>query len=591
MDRGGDPPCLAESARNGARADFVSDERLARYHEYTRRHGVNWVLYLLARIFMTPFCLVYFRYRREGKEHGKGMKGGLIVAANHRSFFDPFLIGGILPWRRPMNYVAKVELFRNPLQAWLISRLGAFPIRRGESDEVSVETARRIVERGGTVCIFPEGTRIRSGSLAQPKRGVGRLALETGAPVLPTAIVGTEHVRRGWRIRPRPVRVRLGRAVRFPRATEPSQALAETVTERIWPNVLLQWEAMGGLPPMRRAAVIGAGSWGTAVAVLLARGGLDVQLGTRTIEQADELAAERYNQRYLEDVELPDSIDVRPASEIELAGLDLLCLAIPSGSLPQAVGAIADRISDRSSVLLLTKGLIAPQGKLPSEYVGERVRARAIACLGGPAHAREAVSGSAALVLGSADRDLRQQLGEVFDSAGLVCERSRDVTGVEMAGAAKNAAVLAAAATEPYGRNAAGIAAAEVWSECIEYAEALGAERETFTGLAGIGDLTATLMAPSGRNRRAGELLGEGTPADEIPALIGQASEGLDTVPLLAHAVAAAGSPAEALAGLAALIEGEIDGDEWVAGLRRVEQARRAEVGTEYPSAGARLGA
>ena len=140
---------------------------------------------------------------------------------------------------------------------------------------------------------------------------------------------------------------------------------------------------------------------------------------------------------------------VRQASEIELAGLDLVCLAIPSGSLPQAVGAIADRVSDRSSVLLLTKGLIAPQGQLPAEYVGERVRARAIACLGGPAHAREAVSGSAALVLGSADPDLRNQLGEVFDRAGLVCERSRDVTGVEMAGAAKNAAALAAAATEP----------------------------------------------------------------------------------------------------------------------------------------------
>jgi 1-acyl-sn-glycerol-3-phosphate acyltransferase len=588
MERGGEPPRLSGPARDGVPADPGSDQRLARYHEYTRRHGVNWVLYLLARIFMTPFCLVYFRYRREGKAHGK-LKGGLIVASNHRSFFDPFLIGGILPWSRPMNYVAKVELFRNPLQAWVLSRLGAFPIRRGESDEESVETARWVVERGGTVCIFPEGTRIRSGSLAPPKRGVGRLALETGAPVLPTAVIGSEHVRRGWRIRPRPVRVRLGRAVRFPRAPEPSQALAETVTERIWPNVLLQWEAMGGLPPMRRAAVIGAGSWGTAVAVLLARGGLEVQLGTRTVEQAEELAEDRYNERYLEGVELPDSIDVRPASEIELAGLDLLCLAIPSGSLPQAVGAIADRISDRSSVLLLTKGLIPPQGKLPSEYVGERVRARALACLGGPAHASEAVSGSAALVLGSADGDLRQQLGEVFDRAGLVCERSGDITGVEMAGAAKNAAVLAAAATEPYGRNAAGIAAAEVWGECIEYAAALGAARETFTGLAGVGDLTATLMAPSGRNRRAGELLGEGTPADEIPGLIGQASEGLDTVPLLAHAVAAAGSPAEALAGLAALIEGEIDGDEWVAGLRRVEQARRADTSGDYPQAGARL--
>jgi len=477
---------------------------------------------------------------------------------------------------KPLNYVAKVELFERPWQGWVLSRLGAFPIRRGESDEDSVETARKVVERGGTVCIFPEGTRIRSGALASPKRGVGRLALQTGARVVPVAVIGSEHVRRGWRIRPRKVKIRLGKAMTFPVAEEPSPALAETVTARIWPNVQLQWEDMGGLPPMRRAAVIGAGSWGTAVAVLLARGGLDVQLGARNAARAAEMDEARENRRYLEGVSLPDSIDVRAASDIELAGLDLVCLAIPSKSLPQAVGAIADRVGGRSAVLLLTKGLIAPQAQLPAEYVGERVRARAIACLGGPAHAREAVSGSAALVLGSADADLRNQIGEVFDRAGLVCERSRDVVGVEMAGAAKNAAALAAAAAEPHGLNAAGIAAAAIWQECIEYAIGRGAELETFSGLAGVGDLTATMMAPTGRNRRAGELLGGGTPAEEIPKKIGQASEGLDTTPLLAEAITAAGVPAAALTGLAALIRGEIDPEQWVAGLRKVERTRKA---------------
>ena len=553
----------------------MTPERLERYHRYTRRHGVNWAIYLLARVFMTPFFLVYFRYARQGREHAR-LRGGVIVAANHRSFLDPFAIGGALPWRRPMNYVAKVELFERRWQAWILSRLGAFPIRRGESDEESVETARMVVERGGTVCIFPEGTRIRSGALASPKRGVGRLALQTGAPVIPAAVLGTEGVRRGWRIRPRKVKVRLGRAMTFPRAEAPSPALAETVTGRIWPNVELQWEDLGGLPPMRRAAVIGAGSWGTAVAVLLARGGLDVQLGTRSGEQAAEINEARENRRYLPEVPLPGSVRVRQSSKIELAGIDLVCLAIPSSSLPQAVGTIADRVGDRASVLLLTKGLIPPQAQLPAEYVGARVRARAIACLGGPALAREAVSGSAALVLGSADPDLRTQLGEVFDRAGLVCERSSDVTGVEMAGAAKNAAALAAAAAQPYGMNAAGIAAAEIWRECTGYALERGADLETFAGLAGVGDLTATIMSPSSRNRRAGELLGQGTPAEEIPRQIGQASEGLDAVPLLAEAIAAAGCPAEALDGLTALIRGEVDPDAWIAGLRQVERARRA---------------
>ena len=555
--------------------DRLSPERLAAYHAYTRMHSVNWPLYHLARLFLLPFFLLYFRLERRGREYGRA-KGGVIVASNHRSFLDPFVVGACLPWRRPMNYMAKVELFERRWQGWMLSRLGAFPVRRGESDEDSMLTARMIAERGGAVCLFPEGTRIRRGTLADPKRGVGRLALQTGAVVIPTAVLGTEHVRRGWRIRPRKVKVRMGPPMTFPRAEEPSPALAETVTARIWPNVLLQWEDLGGLPPMRRAAVIGAGSWGTAVAVLLARGGLDVQLGARTPERVEELIEDGENRRYLPGVPLPESIDVRPASAIELAGLDLICLAIPSRQLPQAVGAIADRVSSRSAVLMLTKGLIGSRAQLPSEYVGERVRARGIACLGGPAHAREAVSGSAALVLGSADEELRAQIGGVFDHAGLVCERSRDITGVEMAGAAKNAAALAAAAAEPHGLNAAGIAVAAIWRECIDHAVTRGADPETFAGLAGVGDLTATMMAPAGRNRRAGELLGTGTPAEEIPGKIGQASEGLDTVPLLAEAVAASGVEADALAALAALIGGECDVEEWMATLRQVERKRQA---------------
>src|ERR1044072_2048010 len=98
-------------------------------------------MYLVATVFVPRFFLVYFRYARAGREHGR-LDGGLIVASNHRSFLDPFAIGGALPWRRPMNYVAKVELFERRWQGWLLSRLGAFPIRRGESDEDSVAPAR-----------------------------------------------------------------------------------------------------------------------------------------------------------------------------------------------------------------------------------------------------------------------------------------------------------------------------------------------------------------------------------------------------------------------------------------------------------------
>jgi len=555
--------------------DVISEERFRRYHVFAREHGVNRFVYTIVRALFLPFFFVWFRLERQGREHAK-MKGGLVVASNHRSFLDPFVIGAFLPWRRQIQFVAKVELFEKRWQGWILNRLGAFPIRRGQSDETAMQTAAMAVERGGTVVIFPEGTRIRRGSLARPKRGVGRLALETGAPVLPVAVIGTEHVRRGWRIRPKKVRLRGGTPMTFPQTEKPSPSLAATVTDRIWPNIELQWEYLGGLPPLRKAAVIGAGSWGTAVAVLLARGGLEVQLGTRSDEKADEIEKRRENEGYLPGVQLPGGVTVKRAADIELAGCDLVVVAVPSKAMPQAVGAYADRIGSRAAVLLLSKGLIQPMGLLPTEYVAERVRARAIACLGGPAHAREAAAGMAALVLGCDDEDLRVQLGEVFDRAGLVCERTDDVTGVEMAGVAKNAAALAAAAAEPHGLNAAGIAAAGIWDECIDYALAKGGRIETFAGLAGVGDLTATILAPGSRNRRAGELLGKGVPADQIPGRIGQASEGLDSVPLIAETVIRAGIEAPRLEGLSALIAGEIEAAEWVAGLRRAERTRRA---------------
>ncbi|MGH2953614.1 MAG: 1-acyl-sn-glycerol-3-phosphate acyltransferase [Solirubrobacterales bacterium] len=555
--------------------EVIATERFERYHRYARRRGTNRFLYYLVRALLVPAFLVWLRLSRTGREHAR-VKGGLIVGSNHRSFLDPFVIAAFLPWRRRLQFVAKVELFEKRWQGWLISRLGAFPIRRGQSDETAMETARLIVERAGTVIIFPEGTRHRTGSLGRPRRGVGRLALETGAPVLPIAVHGSEEVRRGWRIRPRKVRLRAGRALTFPRTERPSPALASTVTDRIWPNIELQWEWLGGLPPLRKAAVIGAGSWGTAVAVLLARGGLEVELGTRSDDKARELTAKGENSGYLPGIRLPGGVTVRRSAEIEIAGCDLVCIAVPSTALPTVVGGLADRVGPRTAVLLLSKGIVQPMGMLPNEYVAERVRARAIASLGGPAHAREAVAGMAALVLCSEDADLRAQLGEVFDRAGLVCERTDDVAGVEVAGAAKNAAALAAAAAQRYGLNAAGIAAAGIWRECVEFALTRGARLETFTGLAGVGDLTATVLAPKSRNRQAGELLAAGVPAEKIRTRIGQASEGLDSVPLIAETVARAGIDAPGLEGLAALIAGNIDADEWVAGLRRAERARQA---------------
>jgi 1-acyl-sn-glycerol-3-phosphate acyltransferase len=220
-----------------------------RYHDRARVGRVSPVLYWVVRGLLQPAFRVWFRMERSGREHIPA-RGPFIVAANHRSFLDPFVIAMLA--RRPIWFMAKRELFAHPLVACLLAALGAFPIERGASDRAAMATARGLLERGEGVLIFPEGTRVRPGPLGEPRRGLGRLALQTGAPVVPVAIIGTEAVRRGWRIRPHKVRVRAGRPLTFPWIEHPSPALATLVTARVWPCVEALWGELGG--PARAAA-------------------------------------------------------------------------------------------------------------------------------------------------------------------------------------------------------------------------------------------------------------------------------------------------------------------------------------------------
>jgi glycerol-3-phosphate dehydrogenase (NAD(P)+) len=549
----------------------MASRPLERYHERTRGRGVNPFVYWPVRWVVKPAILLYFRLRRMGTEHVPD--GGVILASNHRSFLDPFAIGICIG--RPIYFVAKRELFKHPLLGWLLNCLGAFPIKRGASDEESMATALALLEREQAVVIFPEGTRIRTGSLARPKRGVGRLALQSGKPVVPIAVTNSERARSGWRIRPVKVHIRCGPPLTFPRVEEPSPFLAGEVTERIWPCVELQWEWLGGLPPLRTAAVVGAGSMGTAAAAVLSRAGLAVQLGCRTGAQAEALRAVRENTRYLPGLELDRGIAVKTVPEIEFAGVDLVVLAVPCASLPAAVGEIGARMGDRSAVLVASKGLVPPLGTTPAAFVSERVRARAVATLAGPAHAREAIEVGASVVVATRDADLRRQLRDLLEAGGLTVEATDDVTGAELAACAKNAAALATAAAAPRGANLAGAAAGRVFAEIHELAIAIGARSETFAGLAGTGDLVATALADGSRNRRAGELVGAGVPAGQVAASIDQTAESLATVPLLADAFAREGIEAPITTGLRRVLDGEASPEQWLETVRSARAAPR----------------
>ena len=272
------------------------------------------------------------------------------------------------------------------------------------------------------------------------------MALESGAPVVPVAVSGSEHARRGWRIRPVKVHLRFGAPLTFPRVDRPSPFLAGEVTERIWPCVALQWEWLGGLPPLRTAVVVGAGPMGTAAATVLARAGLEVHLTCRTREQAERIAAGGGDSGPLPGVELDRRIEVSALRDVELAGVDLVVLAVPCSALPAAVGEIGAHMGERSAVLVASKGLVPPLGTTPSAFVAERVRARAVASLAGPADPREAIEAGASVVLATGDAELRRQLGEVLQAGGLTVQTTDDVTGTELAACARNAAALASAA-------------------------------------------------------------------------------------------------------------------------------------------------
>jgi 1-acyl-sn-glycerol-3-phosphate acyltransferase len=516
-----------------------------------RGRGVNPIVYWLLRAIVQPSAHIYFRLSRIGREHIPA-EGGFIIASNHRSFLDPFVIA--LMARRPIYFMTKKEAFINRPAAWLLSALGAYPIDRGASDQDAMATTKAIIERGDGVLIFPEGTRTRPGALGRPKRGIGRLALETGAPVVPIAVIGTEAVRNGWRFRPHKVRIRAGAPLTFPKVEKPSSALAGAVTDRIWPCVELQWEWLGGTPRVRRAAVIGAGAWGTSLAIALARAGLEVDLGTRTAEQAAELKDTRVNSRYLPQVPLPDKIAVHRAADLELAHHDLVCLAVHARDLPAVVAAHGSKIPARAGVLVLSRGLVAPLGALPTAYVAERTASHAVACLGGPGDAADALAHGASLVAASTDQTFLAQLADVLAAARFDVQRTTDVTGVELAGAARHAAILAASAAASAGPNAAGAAAGKVLAEVDAYSRRHGGQPGTFAGLAGAGDLVATVMANGTAERRT--------------------AEALDALPLLAAALDEDGADAPAVTGLADVIAGRVEPERWAATVMKPTRAR-----------------
>jgi len=287
-------------------------------------------------------------------------------------------------------------------------------------------------------------------------------------------------------------------------------------------------------------AVMGAGSWGTAFALLCHRAGERVALWARDPQLAERLAATRRNAAYLPDAVLPDEVRVTGDPAAALDGADLVVLAIPSIGLASELARWGGAVPTSATLASLTKGLDADGGRFASRVVSD-----ALACdpdrvvaVSGPNLAGECAQGRpSATVAACPDLGRAQRVQSAVMSTTFRVYTNPDRTGVEVGGVVKNVLAIAAGVAHGlgHGDNTAAFLITRGLAEMTRLGMALGADPLTFQGLAGVGDLVATCTSSASRNRTVGERLGRGEPLAEIVASMEMVAEGIRTAPVLAE--------------------------------------------------------
>lgn len=280
---------------------------------------------------------------------------------------------------------------------------------------------------------------------------------------------------------------------------------------------------------MANVAVIGSGSWGTAISVALARSGHNVSLWSRRKKFTEQLMLERENKRYLPGTALDDHISF--TSDLsEACGKDLIVLATPSHTVREMARALNAHINAGQVVVSISKGFDTETRQRLSEVIKEEMPSARVAAMSGPSHAEEVALAMPTMnVVASAEGGVAEYIQSIFNSSSFRIYTSDDIVGVELGGSVKNVIALCAGICDGlgYGDNAKAALITRGIAEITRLGVAMGAKFETFSGLSGIGDLVATCTSMHSRNRRAGILIGQGKTVKEAEDEIKMVVEGV----------------------------------------------------------------
>jgi glycerol-3-phosphate dehydrogenase (NAD(P)+) len=329
---------------------------------------------------------------------------------------------------------------------------------------------------------------------------------------------------------------------------------------------------------LQSVGIVGAGAWGTALAITSRRAGRDVLIWGYEPETLAGLKQKHRNETYLPGVKLDPSIEAT-ARLNEVANCDLLLMATPAQNVREIAGNLAPYLKDRQPLVICAKGIEQASGKLMSQVVEELSPGSEIAVLSGPSFAAEVARGlPAAVTLASAEEELGRALSYALSHPPFRCYWSDDVVGAEIGGAVKNVYAIAAGivAGKKFGASAHAALVTRSFAEMMRFGAALGARRETMTGLSGLGDLILTCGSPQSRNMSLGIELGKGKSLDDALGNKPTVTEGVYTASALVEMATARGIDMPIAQAVHAVISGLKTVDEAIEAL--LARPLRAEV-------------